>query len=206
MEKYKICPSCKTKNPPALFECMNCEADLTGIKITDEETEKMIADNAIEQSETVSNKMVRVCECGAKNAPNARKCSSCDEDISDITPTPDTENETKEERSFVLSSLDGRYAYTITADDVTIGRESTMSEYLSVKSYVSRSHARVTKENNELYIENLSNTNFTYVNNKKITEKTVLQDGDEIGLGGTNINGRCQEQAAYFLVRIGQCM
>ena len=206
MEKYKICPSCKTKNPPALFECMNCEADLTGIKITDEGTEKMIADNAIEQSETVSNKMVRVCECGAKNAPNARKCSSCDEDISDITPTPDTEDETKEERSFVLSSLDGRYAYTITADDVTIGRESTMSEYLSVKSYVSRSHARVTKENNELYIENLSNTNFTYVNNKKITEKTVLQDGDEIGLGGTNINGRCQEQAAYFLVRIGQCM
>ena len=206
MEKYKICPSCMTKNPPALFECMNCEADLTGIKITDEGTEKMIADNAIEQSETVSNKMVRVCECGAKNAPNARKCSSCDEDISDITPTPDTEDETKEERSFVLSSLDGRYAYTITADDVTIGRESTMSEYLSVKSYVSRSHARVTKENNELYIENLSNTNFTYVNNKKITEKTVLQDGDEIGLGGTNINGRCQEQAAYFLVRIGQCM
>ena len=206
MEKYKICPSCKTKNPPALFECMNCEADLTGIKITDEETEKMIADNAIEQAETASNKMVRVCECGAKNAPNARKCSSCDEDISDITPTPDTEEEAKEEHAFVLSSLDGRYAYTITADDITIGREGTMSEYLSVKSYVSRSHARITKENNELYIENLSNTNFTYINNKKITEKTMLQDGDEIGLGGTSINGRCQEQAAYFLVRIGQCM
>lgn len=206
MEKYKVCPSCKTKNPPALFECINCEADLTGIKITDEETEKMIADNAVEQAKTDLSKMVRVCECGAKNAPNARKCSSCDEDISDITPTLDTEDETKEERSFVLSSLDGRYAYTVTADDVIIGREGTMSEYLSVKSYVSRSHARITKENNELYIENLSNTNFTYVNNKMITEKTVLQDGDEIGLGGTNINGRCQEQAAYFLVRIGQCM
>ena len=38
MEKYKICPSCKTKNPPALFECMSCEADLTGVKITDENT------------------------------------------------------------------------------------------------------------------------------------------------------------------------
>lgn len=206
MEKYKICPSCKTKNPPALFECMSCEADLTGVKITDEETEKMIAENAAAQAEASPKKMVRVCECGAKNAPNARKCSSCDEDISDITPTPDTEDETKEERSFVLSSLDGRYAYTLTANDVIIGREGTMSEYLSVKSYVSRSHARITKENNELYIENLSNTNFTYVNNKKIIEKTVLQDGDEIGFGGTNINGRCQEQAAYFLVRIGQCM
>lgn len=205
MEKYKICPSCKTKNPPAMFECMNCEADITGVKITDEETEKMIAENVVTQAE-VPKKMVRVCECGAKNAPNARKCSSCNEDISDIIPIPDIEEEKNEDISYVLSSLDGQFAYKVTTDDVTIGRENTMSEYLSAKSYVSRSHARVTKVNNEMFVENLSNTNFTYVNNKKITEKTKLQDGDEIGLGGTNINGKCQEQAAYFLVRIGQCM
>lgn len=207
MEKYKICPSCMTKNSPALFECMNCEADLTGVKITDEETEKMIAENAVAQAEATSKKMVRVCECGAKNAPNARKCSFCNEDISDITPTPDSEEEKVDDSiSFVLSSLDGQFAYKVTTDDVTIGRENTMSEYLAVKSYVSRSDARVTKENNELFIENLSNTNFTYVNNKKIIEKIKLQDGDEIGLGGTNLNGNCQEQAAYFLVRIEQCM
>lgn len=206
MEKYKICPSCKTKNPPTMFECINCEADLTGVKITDEETEKMIAENAAIQAEATPKKMVRVCECGAKNAPNARKCSSCNEDISDIIPIPDVEEEKKEVASFVLSSLDGQFAYKITADDLTIGRENTMSEYLSAKSYVSRSHAKLTLVNNELFIENLSNTNFTYVNNKKIMEKTKLQDGDEIGLGGTNVNGKCQEQAAYFLVRIGQCM
>ena len=205
MEKYKICPSCKEKNPPALFECMNCEADLTGVKITDEETERMIAENAAEQTKD-TKKMVRICECGTKNPPNARKCSFCNEDISDITPTPDDEEEKTEAVTFVLSSLDGKFAYKVTTDDITIGRENTMSEYLSVKSYVSRSHARITKVNDELFIENLSNTNFTYVNNKKITEKTKLQDGDEIGLGGTNINGKCQEQAAYFLVRIGQCM
>lgn len=206
MEKYKICPSCKTKNPPALFECMNCEADLTGVKITDEETEIMIAENAAAQAEATPRKMVRICECGTKNAPNARKCSSCNEDISDIIPTPDVEAESKEVLSFVLSSLDGKFAYKITADELTVGRENTMSEYLATKSYVSRSHAKITKVNEDLYIENLSNTNFTYVNNKKITEKTKLQDGDEIGLGGTNLNGKCQEQAAYFLVRIGQCM
>ncbi len=206
MEKYKICPSCKTKTPPALFECMNCEADLTGVKITDEETEKMNAANAATQVEATPKRMVRVCECGTKNAPNARKCSSCNEDISDITPTPDVEEETPNEISFVLSSLDGQFAFKVTTDDVTIGRENTMSEYLSAKTYVSRSHARLTKENNELYVENLSNTNFTYVNNQKIVAKTKLQDGDEIGLGGTNVNGKYQDQAAYFLVRIGQCI
>lgn len=205
MKKYKICPSCNTKNPPALFECMNCEADLTGVKITDEETEKMIAENAVLQAETPT-RMVRVCECGTKNAPNARKCSSCNEDISDIIPTPDTAEEKTDKTTFVLSSLDGQYAFKITADEIIIGRENTMSEYLSAKCYVSRSHAKLTKVNDELFIENRSNTNFTYVNNQKIKAKTKLKDGDEIGLGGTNINGKCQEQAAYFMVRIRQCM
>lgn len=206
MEKYKICPSCKTRNPPALFECMNCETDLTGVKITDEEAEKMTAENAAAQAEAMPKKMIRACECGAKNPPNARKCVSCHEDISDVTPTLDQAEEKAEARLFALSSLDGQFVYRVTTDDATIGRENTMREYLSVKTYVSRTHARVTRENNELYIENLSNTNFTYVNNQKITEKTRLQDGDEIGLGGINLNGNRQEKAAYFLVRIEPCM
>ena len=201
MEKYKICPSCNTKNPPALFECMSCEADLTRVKITDEETERMIAENAVTQAESVPKKMVRVCECGTKNAPNARKCSTCNEDISDIIPTADTEEGKTEAITFVFSSLDGQYAFKITSNQITIGRENTMGEYLSTKSYVSRSHAVVTIVSNKLYIENLSNTNFTYVNNKKITEKTKLNDGDEIGLGGCVNNGSRQELAVYLVVR-----
>lgn len=202
MNKYKICPECHEKNDPFMIECAYCESDLTGVRITDEETERMAQENAALQAET-SVKLIRLCDCGTKNAPNARKCSACHEDISDITPTPDTEEETA--TSFILSSMDGQYAYTMTADEVTIGRESTMGEYLGRKSYVSRSHAKLSVESGELWIENLSGTNFTYVNNQKITEKTKLADGDEVGLGGMSINGSRQEQAAYFLVRIGSC-
>ena len=203
MNKYKICPECHEKNDPFMIECAYCEADLTGVRITDEETERMAQENAALQAET-SVKLIRLCDCGTKNAPNARKCSACHEDISDITPTPDTEEETA--TTFILSSMDGQYAYTMTADEVTIGRESTMGEYLGRKSYVSRSHAKLSVESGELWIENLSGTNFTYVNNQKITEKTKLADGDEVGLGGMSINGSRQEQAAYFLVRIGSCI
>lgn len=203
MEKYKVCPSCKTKNEPTLLECINCEADLTMVKITDEATERMWTENAVAQSAAV--KWVRLCECGAKNPANARKCGSCNEDISDITPVSDTE-EKRSVSTYVLSSIDGQYAYKMTTDGVTIGRENNMGEYLSAKSYVSRAHAKLFLMEGELYIENISNTNFTYVNNKKILEKTKLQDGDEVGLGGTNVNGKRQEQAAYFMVRIGQCM
>lgn len=200
MLKYKICPSCNTKNEPTLLECLNCEADLTRVKVTDEETEKMLEENAATQPQE-QVKLVRVCECGTHNPSNARKCSSCKEDISDITPIPETdENDCK--KTFVLSSLDGQYAYKITADEITVGRENVMSDYLSAKSYVSRSHAKLVVENEELYIENLSGTNFTYVNNKKITGKVKLENGDEIGLGGTNLNGKCQSEAAYFIVRI----
>lgn len=204
MEKYKVCPSCKTKNEPIMFECMNCEADLTMVKITDEETERMLAENAAVQS-VATEKWVRICECGEKNPANARKCSSCGEDISDIIPIPD-QGEEQKTFTYGLSSLDGQYAYKMTGGEVTIGRENIMGEYLSAKSYVSRVHAKLVLEEGGLYIENMSNTNFTYVNNKKILEKTKLQDGDEVGLGGTNVNGKRQEQAAYFLVRVGQCM
>ena len=201
MEKYKICPACHKKNEPALIECIYCEADLTGVKVTDEDTEKMIAS---QHSEKPVAELVRICECGAINPSNARKCSSCGEDISDITPAS-RQQEEKPVTSFVLSSFDGKYAYKMNPGEITIGRENTMSEYLSAKRYVSRAHAKLMLADDELYIENLSNTNFTYINNTKITDKHKLSDGDEIGLGGTSVNGNRQNDAAYFMVRIGQC-
>lgn len=200
MEKYKICPSCGVKNDPVLLECLNCEADLTRVKILDQETEAMLQEQA-EEKAGEQEKYIRVCECGTKNKPNARKCSSCNEDISDITPTVDTEEE-QTVKTYIFSSLDGKYAYKVSSEKVTIGRENVMGEYLLTKSYVSREHAEISIVEDELFIENLSGTNFTFVNNDKITEKTKLNEGDEIGLGGTNVNGVCQDQAAYFLVRI----
>lgn len=202
MNKYKICPECHEKNEPYLMDCAFCEADLTGVQITDEETEKMVQQNDSAQVSPVA-KLIRLCDCGAKNPANARKCSACHEDISDITPMPDTEESPSP--TFILSSMDGQYTYKVTADEMTVGRESVMHEYLNNKSYVSRTHAKLTVKENELWIENLSGTNYTFVNNQKITEKTKLTDGDEIGIGGMNINGSRQEQAAYFLVRIDSC-
>ena len=201
MEKYKICPSCKTKNSPAVFECINCEADLTGIKITDAETEKMLSD-AEAQEVQQKIKTVRICECGAKNLPNARKCSSCNEDISDITPTADCEEALRREPEYLLSSIDGRYVFKVTGNNITLGRENAMSEYLSPKKYVGRAHARITLESSMLYVEDLNSANSTYVNDKKITQKTKLEDGDELALGGIKINGKRQDLAAYFLVRV----
>ena len=84
-----------------------------------------------------------------------------------------------------------------------------MREYLSSKPYVSRKHAELILNLSEekLSIKNCNTTNYTFVNNEMISGDTCidLKDGDEIGLGGNEQNGSRQEEAAYFIVRIGSC-
>ncbi len=81
-----------------------------------------------------------------------------------------------------------------------------MRDYLEKKTYVSRRHAKVTLTGGEVYIENLSETNRTFVNNVLIPNgvPTLLKNGDEVGLGGTVINGERQSQAAYFIIEAAE--
>lgn len=201
MKKYKICPSCNSHNVPTLMECIDCETDLTGVKVVDEKTEHL------KDIINAEREMVRICDCGAENLSSSRKCISCREDISDIIPKVKSECNTKMPK-YTLVSINDEFTFIITEDFHTIGREQEMNEYLNSKTYVSRIHANITIVDNELFITNISGTNFTYVNNEKIPTNTphLLHYGDEIGLGGFLLSGQRQENAAYFIVRNYQCM
>lgn len=208
MEKYKVCPVCGTHNNPLFLECSDCETDLQNVPVVDEETERAAEQHNEETAEPSSTApMVRVCDCGAKNPVQARRCAVCGEDISMIVPTQD--NAPAVQRYF-LSSLDGTFAYEIKEGSTIIGRENEMREYLSSRSYVSRKHAELKLDSAAavLTIKNCSTTNYTFVNNMMITgdASVELKDGDEVGLGGNEQNGSRQPEAAYFLVRIGSCM
>ena len=198
MEKFKICPVCGMHNKPNMIECIGCETDLTSVKATDEATEQAKTTAQENTSENVEEKYVRVCDCGCINSATAKKCVECGEDISDIAPILQSENNTCK---YVMTSLDGEYAYEIKDGTAILGRENEMREYLADKAYVSRQHAKIMKEDDKVYIENLSNTNFTFVNNQKIAEKTELHVDDEIGLGGNATNGSRQSGAAYLILR-----
>ena len=203
MKKYKVCPYCGRHNLPKMLECIQCETDLSNVRVVDEDTENKETVN--EEVEVVS-RMIRLCDCGFKNAVNARKCGNCGEDISDIIPTEDKEVE-QTSIHCIIASLDGEYSYEIVESAFCIGREAGMSEYLAMKPYVSRQHAELIKDGDKFYIRNISQTNFTYLNNIKISQDMCeLHDGDEIGLGGNSVNGNRQQDAAYFQVRIGSCM
>ena len=198
MEKFKICPVCGMHNKPNMIECIGCETDLTSVKATDEATEQAKITAQENTSENVEEKYVRICDCGCINSATAKKCVECGEDISDIAPILQSENNTCK---YVMTSLDGEYAYEIKDGTAILGRENEMKEYLADKAYVSRQHAKIMKDDDKVYIENLSNTNFSFVNNQKIAEKTELHVDDEIGLGGNETNGSRQSGAAYLILR-----
>lgn len=198
MEKFKICPVCGMHNKPNMIECIGCETDLTSVKATDEATEQAKITAQENTSENVEEKYVRICDCGCINSATAKKCVECGEDISDIAPILQSENNTCK---YVMTSLDGEYAYEIKDGTAILGRENEMKEYLADKAYVSRQHAKIMKDDDKVYIENLSNTNFTFVNNQKIAEKTELHIDDERGLGGNETNGSRQSEAAYLILR-----
>lgn len=198
MEKFKICPVCGMHNKPNMIECIGCETDLTSVRATDEATEQAKITAQENTSKNVEEKYVRVCDCGCINSATAKKCVECGEDISDIAPILQSENNTCK---YVMTSLDGEYAYEIKDGTAILGRENEMKEYLANKAYVSRQHAKIMKDDDKVYIENLSNTNFTFVNNQKIAEKTELHVDDEIGLGGNETNGSRQSGAAYLILR-----
>lgn len=204
LTKYKVCPECGKHNAPNLLECRFCEADLTGCKVVDKATEPA-APASEEKPATTSEKtaLVRICDCGAENAPQARKCKACGEDISDIIPERVSVTE-KRPFTYELRSVDGSFSVSLDQVVTVIGREAQLKEYLSSKVYVSRQHAKMTVVAEKVFIENLSQTNKTFVNNEEVPSDTptAVNNGDEIGLGGKVINGTRQENAAYFVFRV----
>ena len=202
LTKYKVCPECGKHNSPNLLECRYCEADLTSVKVVDSAAEEA-ASNSSGASAPTETELVRICECGAQNAPQARKCKVCGEDISDILPVQ-VEKKAKKPFSYELKSYDGVFSVTIDKPLVVIGRESELREYLQAKVYVSRQHARLTVVADKVFIENLSQTNKTYLNNEEIPDgtPTAIQNGDEIGLGGKVVDGSRQDKAAYFVFQV----
>lgn len=201
MEKFKICPACESRNDPRSMECISCGADLMGIPVMDEEQQKSLAiKEDAPASPSKDTPMVRICDCGERNPLQIRKCRRCGEDLTGVLPVQVDE---EVELHYQLAALGGDCFYRIPCGETIIGREQGLADYLADKSFVSRSHARLIVEEGKLYIENLSRTNYTYVNGVMIPAgRTLLNVGDEVSLGGIIVHGQRQKEAAYFAVGV----
>jgi len=88
-------------------------------------------------------------------------------------------------RSFVLRFISGKYQggeFPVTADkSIVVGRSSDLDMVL-VEDMVSRKHARIAMQSDQIWIEDLGSTNGTFVNGEKI-KRARLKEGDRVLIG-----------------------
>jgi pSer/pThr/pTyr-binding forkhead associated (FHA) protein len=88
-------------------------------------------------------------------------------------------------RSFVLRFISGKYQggeFPIVNDKpIIVGRSSDLDMVL-VEDMVSRKHARITMQQDQIWIEDLGSTNGTFVNGEKI-KRARLKEGDRVLIG-----------------------
>jgi hypothetical protein len=75
-------------------------------------------------------------------------------------------------------------AYDLTKDISTLGRDITNDIVINDRE-VSRHHMRITRGVDGHTVEDLGSTNGTFINGKRLSGVTSLQNGDIIGLGET---------------------
>lgn len=84
-----------------------------------------------------------------------------------------------------LYTSDGRILLQLNQDAYTIGKKKGEVDLVLEDFAVSRMHARITKEGDGVYLEDLNSTNGTYKNGLRMQpyEKKKLEEGDEIKIG-----------------------
>ena len=89
------------------------------------------------------------------------------------------------QRAFVLRFISGKYQggeFPIVADkQIIVGRSSDLDMVL-VEDMVSRKHARIAMQGDQIWIEDLGSTNGTFVNGEKI-KRARLKEGDRVLIG-----------------------
>jgi hypothetical protein len=89
------------------------------------------------------------------------------------------------QRAFVLRFISGKYQggeFPIVPEkQIIVGRSSDLDMVL-VEDMVSRKHARIAMQNDQIWIEDLGSTNGTFVNGEKI-KRARLKEGDRVLIG-----------------------
>src|ERR1700722_18866855 len=106
-------------------------------------------------------------------------------EMQDPAPKAQTSSSTRPGRSYVLRFISGKYQggeFPIVPDkQIVVGRSSDLDMVL-VEDMVSRKHARIAMQQDQIWIEDLGSTNGTFVNGEKI-KRARLKEGDRVLIG-----------------------
>jgi pSer/pThr/pTyr-binding forkhead associated (FHA) protein len=105
-----------------------------------------------------------------------------------LLPQPQPPVSTRADRTmnYELHVVKGRSATTalkLTDGETSVGRHNACAIRIK-SSQVSRRHCEISQKNDKLIVRDLNSSNGTIVNGKRIKEVSILQDGDELTIGG----------------------
>jgi hypothetical protein len=70
-------------------------------------------------------------------------------------------------------------------DELTVGRSPGCGVAMTDDIYTSTVHARLFRQNGQLWVEDLGSTNGTYINSERIAQAMRLGKGDQLQIGST---------------------
>jgi len=157
----KICNTCGATNPDDATVCSECGMDLSS-----EQQEQLKVETKPEEEQPTQPTPTRIRVTASTSvSPKAKLIRKSAGEL------------TNEE-------------FNIYGTNVVIGRFSTETGPVDIDlsnipeaSYISRQHCSIYEKDNVWYIKDLGSTNGVFVNRKRITDETQLNDGDEIALG-----------------------
>ncbi len=177
----QVCPTCAHRNRPGVLLCENCGTNLlTG------------------QQSGVGTRDLRA-EPAAESAPDAVKAAAAAravlEENHDAVKTAGTGSFSKE--MYLRIEIDGGPDPIIIkpkSEDMILGRrdpttgatpEVDLTAYAGYRMGVSRRHASLALENDQLNLWDLGSSNGTFINGTRLTphQPNPLRDGDEVRLG-----------------------
>lgn len=125
-------------------------------------------------------------EDASGSTPEGTPCGMTEEDDEEYGRTVYIE-ESRIPREIIrrLYTSDGRILMQLNEETCTIGKKKGEVDLVLEDFTVSRMHARISKENEGMYLEDLNSTNGTYKNGLRMQpyEKRKLEEGDEIKIG-----------------------
>jgi hypothetical protein len=79
-------------------------------------------------------------------------------------------------------------SFAITGPEVVIGRDAACG--ITLDTFVSGRHARVTVLDGEVRLEDLGSTNGTFVNRRRVTSPVIVRTGDRVQVGNAMLEVR----------------
>lgn len=148
--------------------------------------------------------MIKCLDCGAENIEGMLYCDECGAELSDYVSSEDS---SEDQMMFPLDGPSLKLIINNTGEEILlpekeeiiIGREDPVSaifpdvdttNFGGEDDGVSRKHARITKQGEDYFIEDLNSVNSTFLNKMKLDPETPspIANGDELMLGRLKFN------------------